>query len=475
MPKTSSALVRVKNAVRSLLVRAALNLHNPLSYMGSYATSWWWPHETGTGTWQTNTATVDPASTLLTFPTVFSCVTGIAQDVAKLRIKVMRFTSDGIWEEVPRTHGNSEETRLSTLLTKPNHFQIRFEFIVCWILSKLLNGNTYVLKERGDDGKVFQLYVLDPARVCPLVSDFGDVFYELKTDNMSGLLETVTVPASEIIHDKMPSLFWHPLIGISPMTAVALAATLGSKILNHSTNFFQNNAMPGGILTTPKEITKLQADALQVQFETGFGGANRGRIAVLGNDMKFSGLKETAENSQLAEQLKMTHEEIAMAFHYPLYKLGLAFPPYATGPQSAQMMYYTDCLQPLLESMEAHLDEGLSVPQDLGVEMDIDGLLRMDTAALYDSIDKSGKFAKLNEQRKRADLPSMGKAGDTVYKQEQDHSVEALYRRDQGPDPFNQIAGVGDDTLAPEPANRAADELTIDEIAEELEMMLVTK
>src|SRR5688572_7591783 len=231
--------------------------------MGSFSTGWWWPHETGTGTWQTNTATVDPRPTLLTFPVVFACVTGIAQDLAKLRIKLVRFTQDEIWEEVGETHGSSTDTRLKAVLNKPNHYQITFEFVVSWILSKLLHGNTYVLKERDSSGNVVEMYVLDPARVTPLISDFGEVFYELKTDNLSGLTETVTVPAREIMHDKMPSWFWHPLVGISPLTACALSATLGNKILNNSTNFFENRAMPGGILTTPKEITKAKADELQ--------------------------------------------------------------------------------------------------------------------------------------------------------------------------------------------------------------------
>jgi HK97 family phage portal protein len=458
------------------VVRAALNLQTPLSYISGWTGAWWWPHETGTGTWQTNTATADPKTTLLTFPVVFACVTGIAQDLAKLRIKLVRFTADEIWEEVGETHGNSDETRLKALLNKPNHFQITFEFVVSWILSKLLHGNTYVLKERDSDGKVVQLYVLDPSRVTPLVSNTGDIYYQLQTDNIAGVGESVTIPARHIIHDKMPSFFWHPLIGISPLTACALSATLGNKILNNSTNFFENRAIPGGILTTPKEITKAKADELQLQFESGFGGANRGRIAVLGNDMKFTPLVMTSEQAQLAEQMGMTREDVAMVFHYPLYKLGLATPPYANGPQSAQMLYYTDCLQPLMESLERHLDEGLSIPDNLGTEMDTDGLLRMDTLGLFESIDKSGSFAKLNEQRKRAGLRSHGPAGDTVYKQEQDHSVDALYKRDQGPDPFASTKATP--PTEPTPSRMlslpAADELTLDEIAEESEMMLVT-
>ena len=48
--------------------------------------------------------------------------------------------------------------------------------------------------------------------MTPLVAETGDIYYELKQDFLSEIPSaSVIVPASEIIHDMMPSL-WHPLI-----------------------------------------------------------------------------------------------------------------------------------------------------------------------------------------------------------------------------------------------------------------------
>jgi HK97 family phage portal protein len=481
-------LERIRGGLRSFVVRAALNLQNPLSYAGSWTGGWWWPHETGTGTWQTNTATADPTSTLLTFPPIFACITGIAQDIGKLRIKLDRITVDGIWAEITQSHGNSEASSFLAVLNKPNHFQTRIQFVKRWIGSKLIAGNTYVLKQRAPKrpgqtfGDVVAMYVLDPARVTVLFSDAGQIYYELRcdklaqTDQASNIVRTdgeltpystVTVPASEIIHDMMTSL-WHELIGISPLTACALSATLGGKINNHSITQFTNRALPGGILTAVGAITDEHALELKEQFETSYSGENSGKIAVLADGLTFTPLNAmTNDQAQLAEQLKMTREDVAMVFHYPLYKLGLAQPPYANGPQSAQLLYYTDCLQPLIEEMEACLNEGLGLPSDMSTELDIDGLLRMDTVSLYESIDKMGKWATPNEQRNRGNYPTVGPAGDTIYRQEQDHSIEAVYKRDQQDDPFGKKAS----TPAPQqqlaaaapPENRSL-ELTDDEI-----------
>ncbi|HHA2840004.1 TPA: phage portal protein, partial [Stenotrophomonas maltophilia] len=97
---------------------------------------------------------------------------------------------------------------VSALLRRPNAYQTPAQFREAWILSKLQAGNTYVLIGRGAGRSVTDLWVLDPARVQPKVGDSGDVFYELSYGSPNNLLpmqyggQTITVPASEIIHDR---------------------------------------------------------------------------------------------------------------------------------------------------------------------------------------------------------------------------------------------------------------------------------
>src|SRR4030095_1362663 len=113
---------------------------------------------------------------------------------------------NGIWTPV-------DIAAFSPVLRKPNRYQTRIKFVEFWITSKLLHGNAYVLKQRDQRGIVIALYVLDPTRVIPLVTPSGDIYYQLNRDDLSGLTDSVTVPAREIIHDPMVCLF-HPLIGV---------------------------------------------------------------------------------------------------------------------------------------------------------------------------------------------------------------------------------------------------------------------
>ena len=260
------------------------------------------------------------------------------------------------------------------------------------------------------------------------------------------------VPAREIIHDSMVSL-WHPLIGTSPLTACAMSATLGNKIYDTSISLFENRSLPGGVLSSPGLITKEQVTSIKEQFEKNFGGKNVGKIAVLGGDMKFSPIQLTAEATQLIEQLKWTVGDIARAFHYPTFKLGEPLPPYAGNVEALIMTYYTDCLQTLVESLELCLDEGLELTPGLGTELDLDNLMRMDTAALFESNNKAinGGWMKPNEARFRANYDKVD-GGDSPYLQQQNFSLAALAKRDAKEDPF----GTTPKPAAPDPAPATA-------------------
>ncbi len=367
---------------------------------------------------------------LLHFSAVFACVTGIASDVAKLRIKLCE-NKTGIWEEI------TERQPWLSLLRKPNHFQSRIQFAEQWIISKLLSGNAYILKKRDARGVVNGLYVLDPTRITPLVAENGDVYYRINRDALSRQLEdSLLAPAREIIHDRINCLY-HPLVGISPLTACALSATMGNKIQENSVHFFGNRALPGGVITVPGKINQDQIDRLEKKFKENFSGENFGNVWVLGADMKFNPITMTAEAAQLAEQLKWTVEDIARAFHYPLFKLGGPLPAYAGNVDALITSYYTDCLQILIESMELCLDEGLELPAGMGTELDLDNLMRMDTAALFKSNSDAvgGGWMAPDEARFRANYKPV-EGGASPYLQQQNYSLAALAKRDSQEDPF---------------------------------------
>lgn len=410
----------------------------------------WIVREPYTGAWQRNDEIC--VDTAVENPTVFSCITLIASDIGKLRFKVIEDQdTDGIWEE-------TTSTGYSNVLRVPNAYQNHIQFKEQWVNSKLTRGNTYVLKSRDARGAVNALYILDPTRVTPLVSPDGSVFYQLGLDNLAGLqVDNVAVPASEIIHDRMNCLF-HPLVGISPLFAAGLAALMGTRIQRNSSTFFANGAKPGGILTAPGAIKDATAQRLKDYWDQNFAGKNAGRIAVLGDDLKYQSLSMTSVESQMIDQLKWASETICGVFHVPAYKVGVGAPPSYNNIEALEQGYYSQCLQTLIEAMELTLDEGLAMPADIGVELDLDGLLRMDTNTLYKTVGDAISQTLLtpNEGRRRLGLKPLP-GGDALFIQQQNFSVEAIAKRDALANPFVIDAPTTTPTPAAEPTPAAAD------------------
>lgn len=429
MPKTSL----VRRSKDWIAKRAYNYLSSIYNYTGGNYP--WWPGailESYSGAWQQNVIAAPP-SNLLAFPPVYACVTGIAQDVGKIRVKLSRDIS-GIWEEI------TENQPWLPLLRNPNHYQDIQQFLERWVISKLIYGNTYIIKFRDERRVVNELYILHPHCIKPLVAENGDIYYEIQRDDLAGLtLERMNefearygkfaIPESEIIHDRINPL-WHDLVGVSPLYACGIAATVGSNIQNAAAYFFQNRGIPGGHLSAPGPISDETAARLKAAFEAGFSGTNAGKTLVTGDGLKYEPFGWTADHNQQKEQLDQAIDAVAIAFRYPIWKLTGKTPPY-TKPDQAQTMYYTDCLGPHLVAIEKRLDRGLELPLGVHCEFDLDELLRMDQTALYESLNAAGKFMKLNEQRFRANLHDLNKGGDTVYKQEQDHSVEWVHDMDK--------------------------------------------
>ncbi len=412
----------------------------------------WWPmiRESFIGAFQQNITV--RLTDVLTYPTVWACVTLIASDISKLPVYLAQPTDDDVWKPV-------ENPAYSPVLRKPNGFQTHLQFYESWMLSKLIRGNTYVLKARDDRNVVDGLFVLDPCRVRPLMSPNGSVFYELDRDDLSQQPEDlITIPAREIIHDRFNTLY-HPLVGLSPIYAAGLAAYQGLKIQNNSANLFANGSNPGGVLTAPGAISDVTAARLKAYWDANYTGSNSGKVAVLGDNLKFERMTMTAVDADLIKQLNWSDERICSCFHIPAYMVGVGPYPSYNNVQALTQQYYVQCLQVLIESIEALLDEGLSLLPTYRSAFDLDSLLRMDSATMMATL-KEGVGAgilKPNEARNKLNYEDV-EGGDTPYLQIQNYGLAALSQRDSaGPPVTPQPSQPTQATPVMEPATPAED------------------
>jgi HK97 family phage portal protein len=419
-----------------LVRRSLTNILTPLSNAGSggWVTT---VREPYVGAWQLNADI--KTETALSYSAVYACVSLIASDIGKLTLRLVEDDGNGIW--APTTN-----PAYSPVLRKPNRYQTIVKFVEGWITSKLVHGNTYVLKQRDARGVVTALYVLDPDRVQPLVAPDGAVYYRLgkveagRPEQLAGIDadgDPPVVPASEMIHDLMIALF-HPLVGVSPLYACGVSALQGQTIQNNSNRFFQQGSNLAGILIAPGPITDEQAARLKKRWDERYSGPeNVGRVAVMGDNLKYEPLTMTAVDAQLIDQLKWTADTICSTYHVPPYMVGIGPPPPYANIEPLVQLYYAACLQSLLKSFEHCLNEGLELAPTLRTRFDLTDLILMDAAtrtkAAHDAIN-AGALSP-NEARRLYFGLGPVPGGASPYLQHQYYSLDALNARDDPADP----------------------------------------
>jgi len=408
----------------------------------------WYPllvREPYAGAWQNNDPLV--AATVIENSTVYTCAKTIAQDIAKLHLALVTEDDDGIWTE-------TSSTAFSPVLRKPNRYQVIAQFLQQWLLSKLLWGNAYVLKERDARGVVTALYVLNPLRVMVLVAPDGSIFYDIAPDVLAERTTALTVPAAEVIHDVMVPLF-HPLVGVTPIYACGYAANQGLQIAKASSHFFANGSNPGGILLVPSELTDIQAAKIRDDWNAGHSDINQGRIAVLTGGMKYEATTQNAVDSQLIDQLKWTDEKICSCYNMPPFLIGVGpMPPYANFEPMVQQ-YYAECLQPLMTTIEQLLDDGLGLTDaGYGTEFDVDDLIWLDTDTRSKAAQQAAGALSPNEIRRKFYGVGPVPGGDVPMLQQQYWPLDALANR-AAPEPPS----------TPTPADTTGADLTPAEIA----------
>lgn len=288
------------------------------------------------------------------------------------------------------------------------------------------------------------------------MSEAGRVFYRLRYPSANNLLPAdfdgsqITIPASEIIHDRI-NPFHHQLLGVPPLCAAALASGKNIRILRNSTTFFENNASPGGLITMPAGMSEDDADKITEFFNTKFGGANQGRIGAIGADLKFTPFAFKAADSQVVEQMKYSDEQICQPFGIPPFKIGIGSIPAGMTVDQINLLYHEDALSGHIEAMENLLDEALALPADWGIWQDTSPLFRMDEGKQADVATKlvGGGVETPNEGRLRFNLPPL-EGGDTVYMQQQDFPLDQVRKNkivdaDQQPIAPAAPPGDGDD------------------------------
>ena len=352
--------------------------------------------------------------------TVYACVKLISEEMARLNIDHLK----------PGDNGGVEKVTQSApflVLRNPNRYQTRSDFILYMMMQLLLTGNAYAIATRDRRGAVNGLHPLPGKSATPhVVPETGEIFYHFSSFDVSAseIGEGGTmVPQRDVLHIRhfTPT---HPLLGMSPLVAAAMAMSKQMNINLDSAEFFANMSKPAGLLTTPKPLNDQAARRLKKAWED----AQNGKTPILDNEITYQSFTMSAVEAELILQFNLTVKEIASVYRVPLNMLGEPNTGKLNNVEHMQRMFVVSTLGFYLEHLETAFDKFFEIKVGENIKFDLEsGMMRSDLKSRMDALSTGVKGAIFtpNEARAKENLSPV-EGGDQVFLQQQNWPIDLL-------------------------------------------------
>lgn len=333
---------------------------------------------------------------------VEACVSAYSQTVAMCPGDHWRTNPDGGRERVTTSD-------LYRIIRRPNDYQSISDFLLNLTRALYERGEGFAYAVRNERKEISELHLM--ANGIPLIGVDGSIYYALSGNEIAERrfgFET-PVPARDVLHVRLHTKRGNPLKGLSPILATVLERAMAGAALNQQVAFYLNQARPSFMLETAQKLTKAQTEELRDLWNAQTQGENAGKTPILTAGLKATTVSIKPADSLLADMLKITDQNIALAFRMPLQILGIGGTPFAS-------------TEALMSSWKAsglgfalnHIEEAfgnlfrLKGQPDEYLEFDTDALLRSNFKEMIEGLARStiSGIHSSDEARNKLGLPA---------------------------------------------------------------------
>ena len=309
---------------------------------------------------------------------VEACVSAYSQTVAMCPGDHWRINAKGGRDRITTS-------ALARMLRHPNSYQSISDFLLNAVRWLYLQGNTYALALRNSRYEVDELHLMNSNNCYPRVAENGEIFYYLYGNDVienrlsyHGYQYPIVVPQRDVLHIRLHTTYQYPqpLIGKSPITAAYGDIGVSTAIARQQGQFYANEARPSAVLSTDMVLDKDQVQALRDRWNDQARGLHQGSTPILTAGLKVQPWSVGGKDAATAEILKLSNENIALAFRIPLQILGLSGGT-SYGSTEALMQFW---LASGLGFALNHIEEAIGLLFDLKGQPD--EYAEFDTAAL---------------------------------------------------------------------------------------------
>lgn len=314
---------------------------------------------------------------------VYACVKVLAETIAQLPLVIYRRLPGGGKERA------TDHPLYDILRNKPNNWQTAFEFREMMAGHLALRGNAYAEIVPGPRGHVDQLIPLHPDRVRVNRLGDGKLWYEIRpalsaNDRSVPLGEIRTLRQDEIHHWR--GLSSDGIVGMSPIEAERESIGMALAAQDYAARFFANDATPPGTIEHPQKISDDAHRRLRNTWQQTGTGAERHKVRVLEEGMKYTQIGMTNRDAQFIDARKYQDVDIARIFRMPPHKIGILDRATFSNIEHQGIEFVTDTIGPWLRRIEQAVSRDLiTVNRVYFAEFVVEALLRGDIKARYEA------------------------------------------------------------------------------------------
>lgn len=170
----------------------------------------------------------------------------------------------------------------------------------------------------------------------------------------------IPVQPEEVLHFKLPNPT-NDYYGLSPLAAARLAVYTDIQAQKYQAQFFENSAIPGGLLIPDHAISPANMQHLRQQWlEMHRGVSSAHRVAVMPYGLKYQPIVISQADAQFIESMKLSRDQIREIYRVDDIMLGRGNMMTQNGADVARTAFYQDVLFPLLALVEEKINKQLA-------------------------------------------------------------------------------------------------------------------
>lgn len=247
---------------------------------------------------------------------VYICISTTAKAISQIPLVVsQQINEKGEFRPLP------DSNPWQRLFSNPNYLTDRYSFVESIISYLLHDGQLFVIPFPPTLDPPASLWVIRNKFVKPAKDKSGRLLGWYYNPNIMMDPHSQDIPSGSIPLeiDEVARIFlfnpYDPLQGMSPLEAGKLNILVDYKAAHYTSVFFDEGAVPGGVLSTEQKLGDKQFSRTKEQFEARHQGYKKAhRVALLEQGLKYTQTGLSQKDMEFIDLKKHTAERIYQIF-----------------------------------------------------------------------------------------------------------------------------------------------------------------